>query len=241
MGLFFSDPVAFGKAFLTALIEPVNSLWFLHMLAIFYVVTRATREVPIWIMLLFALGMNTVYQAGWVHFDWVVANRFMDRFIYFYVGYVGAQLVFNGADRIRSNSFLLIAGLLIWAVVNWYFATLELHHVPVIAPIFGLVGAFAVCALAVLLAKHKTGNLIRYIGENSLVVYLTFYLPMKVTEKLLDRVGDPLGSVGLSTAIILVVAVGSPLIFARIIKNTRLAFLYERPAGLQLRSAAVPT
>ncbi|MHA7859667.1 MAG: acyltransferase family protein [Henriciella sp.] len=238
MGLFFSDPMAFGKAFLTALIEPVNSLWFLHMLAIFYVVTRVTRMVPIWIMLLVGLGLNTVYQAGWVHFDWVVANRFMDRFIYFYVGYVGAQLIFQGADRVRSNSVLLIAGLLIWAVINWYFATLDLHHVPLIAPVFGLVGAFAVCALAVLLAKHNVGHIIRYIGQNSLVVYLTFYLPMKATEKLLARIGDPLGSVGLSTAIIVVVAVGSPLIFARIVKNTRLAFLYERPAGFKFNKVA---
>lgn len=234
LGLVLSDPIMLVRVFFVSLIEPVNTLWFLHMLAIFYVVTRLTRALPVWLMLAVGLGLNTVYQAGLLSFDWTVANRFMDRFIYFYVGYAGAHLIFQGADRIRSNSNLLVIGLLVWGVINWYFAELDLHHVPFIAPIFGLVGAFAVCALGVLMAKHNIGWIVRYIGQNSMVVYLTFFLPMKVTEKIIERVGDPLGSVGLSTAIILVVAVGSPLIFERIIRKTPLNFLYKRPETFTL-------
>ena len=233
-GLLISDPVAFGQAFLVALIEPVTALWFLHMLAIFYVVTRLTRNVSVWVMLALGLAMNSAYQSGLVYFDWTAANRFMDRFIYFYVGYAGAHLIFKGADWLRPNSTLLAIGLLVWAVINWYFAELGLHHVALIAPIFGLVGAFAVCALGVLMAKHNIGGFIRYVGQNSIVVYLTFFIPMKVMEKVIDRLGDPLGSVGLSTAIILTFAVVSPLIFERIIRNTPLAFLYVRPQAVSI-------
>ncbi|MEL6416554.1 MAG: hypothetical protein AAFQ15_16600 [Pseudomonadota bacterium] len=118
--------------------------------------------------------------------------------------------------------------------MNWLFASMDMHHVPLVAPVFGLIGAFAVCALGVLMAKHNVGGIIRYVGQNSLVVYLTFYIPMKVTEKVIDRLGDPLGSVGLSTAIILFVAVMSPLIFARLIADTPLSFIYARPQRFKL-------
>lgn len=234
LDLLTTDPVGFGQAFLVSLIEPVNALWFLHMLAIFYVVTRLTRQVPVWIMLLIGLIMNTVYQSDLVSFDWTVANRFMDRFIYFYVGFVGAQLIFKSAERARSNSVVLVFGLIVWAIGNWYFSELGLHHVPLVAPVFGLVGAIAVCLIGVLLAKHNVGGAIRYVGQNSLVVYLTFYIPMKITEKIVHQFGDPLGSVGLSTAIILLVAVASPLLFAKLIRNTPLRFLYVRSEGFKI-------
>lgn len=240
MGLLFSDPMEFGMAFLRAFIEPVNALWFLHMLAIFYVVVRLTRHVPVWLMLIAGLAMNTVYQVGWIETDWTVVNRFLDRFIYFYVGYSFASLIFKGADLVRPNSRLLILGLLVWGIANWFFAEQDWHHVAVVAPIFGLIGAAAVCALGVLMAKHKVGNAIRYVGQNSLVVYLTFYIPMKVMEKVIDRLGDPLGSVGLSTMIILLVAIASPLIFAHLIKGTRLDFLYVRPEPARLKQPVVP-
>lgn len=234
-GLLISDPVGFGQAFFYAFVEPVNALWFLHMLAIFYVVARLTRHIPVWAMLLVGFAMNTVYQAGLFETDWSVINRFMDRFIYFYVGYVGAGLIFKGADFVRPHTRALILGLVVWGGSNWYFAEQDWHHVPVIAPIFGLIGAIAVCALGVLMAKHNVGNAIRYVGQNSIVVYLTFYIPMKITEKVIDRIGDPLGSVGLSTAIILVVAVASPLVFAYLIKGTPLNFLYVRPEPTRLK------
>lgn len=233
-GLLISDPIGFGQAFLTAFVEPVNALWFLHMLAVFYVVTRLTRKVPVGVMLLVGLALNTLVQSGVFQSDWTALNRFMDRFVYFYVGYAGAGLIFKGADFVRPHTKTLIIGLMIWGVTNWYFAELDLHHVPLIAPVFGLVGAFAVCALGVILAKHNIGNLLRYIGQNSIVVYLTFYIPMKVTEKVIERIGDPLGSVGLSTFIILTVAVLSPLVFERMIRHTPLSFLYVRPDTARL-------
>lgn len=235
MDVLFSDPVAFSKMVLIAVIEPVNALWFLHMLAIFYVVTRLTRKVPIWIMLAVGLALNTAYQAGIIDTDWTVANRFADRFVYFYVGYVAAHAIFRGAERIRENTPVLIAGLLIWGVANYYLASQGYHNLPILAPVIGLIGAAAVCALGVLMAKHNIGWAVRYVGQNSLVVYLTFYIPMKVTEKIIHKLGDPLGSIGLSTAIILFVAVASPLIFARIIRNTPLNALYERPTAFKLK------
>ena len=234
MDLLFSSPVDFSLAVLKATIEPVNALWFLHMLAIFYVFTRWTRKLPIWLMLGVGLALNSAYQADLIDTGWTVADRFADRFIYFYVGYVGAQFIFKSADMARRSTPILIGGLLAWGVANWWVASLDFHHLPILAPVIGLIGAGAVCALGVLMAKHGVGDIVRYVGQNSLVVYLTFYIPMKVTEKIIDRVGDPLGSIGFSTAIILVVAVGSPLIFARLVRGTPLNFLYVRPKDFKL-------
>lgn len=235
LDVLFADPIAFSKLVLIAVIEPVNALWFLHMLAIFYVVVRVTRNVPIWLMLGIGLALNTAYQAGLVETDWTVINRFADRFIYFYIGYVAAHAIFRWAERIRGNTSLLIGGLLVWGGANWYVASLGYHHLPLLAPLIGLIGAAAVCALGVVMAKHQVGQAVRYVGQNSLVVYLTFYIPMKVTEKVIDKIGDPLESVGLSTAIILFVAVASPLVFARLIRGTPLNVLYERPSAFKLK------
>ena len=38
-----ASPSQFLSAFAVALVDPINSLWFVHMLAIFYIVTRLLR------------------------------------------------------------------------------------------------------------------------------------------------------------------------------------------------------
>ena len=45
--LLVTSPGAFLATFAHALIEPINTLWFVHMLAIFYLVTRLLRHLPI--------------------------------------------------------------------------------------------------------------------------------------------------------------------------------------------------
>lgn len=233
-GTLIKEPLSFAKEFGTAFIAPVNALWFLHMLAIFYVFVRVTRNVPVWVMLIIGFAMNTANQSGLIATDSFVIEQFLDRFIYFYVGYVGAHAIFKIADAVRPQTLWVTIGLLVWGVTNWWFAKMGYHHVPVIAPIFGLIGAGAVCVLGVMMAKYKIGGAIRYVGQNSLIVYLTFFIPMKIGEKVFERIGEPLGSIGLATAIILVGAVVLPLIFARLIRNTPLNFLYVRPDFLKL-------
>lgn len=233
-GMLLGNPLEFVQSIAWAFIEPVGALWFLHMLAVFYIFVRVTRNVPTWMMVVFGVAMNTIYHSSIPETGAFVIDQFMDRFIYFYVGYAFAKHIFKIADDLRPQTSLIIGGLLVWGVVNWYFAKIGMHHVPVVAPIFGLVGAGAVCALGVLMAKYNVGNAIRYVGQNSLIVYLTFFIPMKFGEMVLTRVGEPLGSIGLATAIILVGAVAIPLIFARLIRSTPLNFLYVRPDFLKL-------
>jgi len=78
---------------------------------------------------------------------------------------------------------------------------------------------------------------LRYAGENSIVVYLAFFLPMAVTRSLL------LGfvpSLDLGTVALTVTAAGvvTPLMLHELVKNTHGRFLFKRPAWAKLQPPA---
>lgn len=232
--LLLTEPTYFIKICLFALFEPTNTLWFVHMLAVFYVATLILRSVPKLAVLAAAIGLQTLYQSGYIDTGWDVADRFCNRYIYFYLGYAGAPYIFRFAEFLSSRLWLVLVGLPLWAVANWYGVEAYLHNGPGSSLAMGFAGAIAICAISATLARFELATALRYIGQFSIVVYLTFFFPMKMMSKVFDQFGDPLGSIGLSSAIILAVAVISPLIFHRLIKDTKLNFLYERPDMFKL-------
>jgi len=142
--------------------------------------------------------------------------------------------VFAIADRLGRRIRLTAIVLPLWGVANWFLAQADAHYIPLVSLAMGLAGALAVCAVASALAAHSRLNLLGYVGRNSIVVYLTFFFPMRVMEKTLLALGAPAGSIGLACLLILIVAVASPLMFHRVIRGGPLAFLYERPRALRL-------
>ncbi|GAB5458918.1 MAG: acyltransferase family protein [Henriciella sp.] len=232
--ILFQHPMYFLKLCMIALFEPTNTLWFVHMLAVFYVVTWLLRSVPKLLVLGAAIGLQTLYQYGYVDTGWDVADRFCNRYIYFYLGYAGAPYIFQFADYLSSRLWLVLPALPVWAVFNWFAVEAGLHDGPGSSLALGFAGAIAVCAISATLARFQLATLLRYTGQFSIVVYLTFFFPMKVMSRVFDQFGDPFGSIGLSSAIILAIAVITPLIFHRMIKDTPLNFLYTRPDWLKL-------
>ena len=85
------------------------------------------------------------------------------------------------------------------------------------------------------MAKVELGGIIRHAGKHSIVIYLTFFLPMKAAQKGLAETGI-IADVGTASFLIMVFAIGAPLAFHRIIKGTPLIALYERPAFFRLRN-----
>jgi uncharacterized membrane protein YcfT len=95
-----------------------------------------------------------------------------------------------------------------------------------------------VVALSVLLSTTGVAKPLRYAGQNSIVVYLAFFLPMAATRTaLLKFAGLDLGIVSL---IVTAVAVIAPLVFFEAVKNTRLSFLFRRPDRARLTSPPLP-
>jgi uncharacterized membrane protein YcfT len=82
--------------------------------------------------------------------------------------------------------------------------------------------------------------MLRYAGENSIVVFLSFFVPMVVTRTLLLKV-PVIADVGSVALIVSAVSVLTPLIAYRVLKGTWLSFLYERPSWTSTVRKAAPS
>src|SRR5262249_19029894 len=148
--------------------------------------TRMVRRLPKWSVLLAAAALQIGHQALWFDTQSFIVNRFVDYFVFFFLGYAIHGVVFSIADQARARPWLTLGVLALWAGGNyWLPVGLGLHHLPVYGLMMGLSGAIAVVEIAALLSKWKSARFFRYCGQNSIVIYLTFFFPMTALERLL--------------------------------------------------------
>src|SRR5579872_5482587 len=84
-----------GYLYLESFIEPFGTLWFIYLLPVFFVVTKATRRWPsllIW-------GLAALLEMMHFSTGWTAIDEFGARFVYFYTGYLFAGRVFSLSDR----------------------------------------------------------------------------------------------------------------------------------------------
>jgi len=234
--LLVSEPVAFAGMFARALIEPINTLWFVHMLAVFYLVTRLVRSLPVLLVLGAAAVLHTAFAAGIIHTGWLVLDQFSNRYVFFFSGYAAAPWIFAMARRVAEWPRRSLAVLALWAVINGAMAMSDLHLRPGFSLVMGFAGAAAIVSIGSLLAQRGWARPLRYAGVNSIVVYLTFFFPKGVLSQIMMRT-VPEWDVSAVCLFITVVAVITPLVFHRLIRDTWLRFLYVRPAAFRLVAA----
>jgi uncharacterized membrane protein YcfT len=73
---------------------------------------------------------------------------------------------------------------------------------------------------------------LRYAGRISIVLYVSFVLPMAATRLLLLKSGL-VSDIGVVSLIVTIVAVAVPLALHWAVRGTWARFLYERPAALK--------
>jgi len=213
-----------GYLYLESFIEPFGTLWFIYLLPIFFVVTKATLRVPpilIW-------AVAAALEMAHISTGWTVIDEFAARFVYFYSGYLFAAYVFQLSGKARAYPALALAALALWAVGNGSLVHLGLSDWPVISLALGLAGASAIITVGVLLARMQWLDFIRYFGEHSIVIYLAFFLPMAATRTLLMKTAV-IHDVGTMSTIVTVVGVVGSVAIWWACRNSRLNFLFERP------------
>jgi uncharacterized membrane protein YcfT len=94
------------KFYLESFVEPFGTLWFIHLLPIFFVVTRLVRGVPVAAVWLVAAALEVAPIAT----GWTVIDEFAGRFVYFYTGYVLAPQIFRLAAEVQARPALALAG-----------------------------------------------------------------------------------------------------------------------------------
>jgi uncharacterized membrane protein YcfT len=215
-----------GLLYLESFIEPFGTLWFIYMLPVFFVVTKAVRKWPplvVW-------GILAALESAHVTTGWTVIDEFCARFVYLYSGYLFADYVFALSDRARARPALALAGLALWALVNGGLVAAGLSEWPLISLSLGLTGACAIVTIGTLLARARWLDFLRFCGEHSIVIYLAFFLPMAATRTLLLRSGL-IHDIGTVSLIVTAVGVLGALAIWRGALAAGANFLFERPAA----------
>jgi uncharacterized membrane protein YcfT len=215
-----------GLMYLESFIEPFGTLWFIYLLPVFFVVTKATRKLPPLAIWAVAAALEMAHVAT----GWTVIDEFGARFVYFYSGYWFACYVFALSDRARAQPALALGALALWALINGSLVVSGYSEWPLISLALGLAGACAIATLGTLLARMRWLNFLRYCGEHSIVIYLAFFLPMAATRTFLLREGL-IHDIGTISLIVTVMGVVGALAIWRMAQAAGANFLFERPAA----------
>lgn len=210
-------------------VEPVSTLWFIHALAIFFMVTRLLKNVPPIIL----MSSAVILYAAPIQTGWGAVDEFAGRYVFFVAGYLGAQYFFDLADYARENALRVFVGSIAAFVMVYFFVEAGIAT----RPLFGLLAAFGggAATISLLSVAADRGRLkwLAYIGQRSLYVYLAFFLPGAVVRIGLAKTGiiENADIIALTATI---VAVATPLIGFKLIEKTPLAFLFVRPQMFRL-------
>ena len=221
-------------AYLNGLVEPFGTLWFIYMLAVFFLVTKAAQSIPPLIVFVGAAILEAATKTGALATGHTLIDEFAARYVYFFAGYWFARHVFDLAASVsRKSALQILVGLVVWGVLNLIMVQSGLSLQPGISLVIGFVGAGAVIATGVLLSKFKFAAGLRYCGQNSIVIYLAFFLFMAGTRAVLLRYapGLNLSLMALSTT---TVGVVGPLLLFWVTRKTKLSFLFKRPNWAKL-------
>ncbi|MDE2446015.1 MAG: acyltransferase family protein [Alphaproteobacteria bacterium] len=225
------DIGAISLAFLMALVEPFGTLWFIYILAVFFIVVKLTQRAPA--IAVFAIG--AILEIATINTGWLLVDEFAARFVFFFTGYWMAKHVFQFAAWVNSKaSTMILAGLVTWGFGNHLLVSGGYASLPVVSLVLGFVGAGAVISSGVLLSKFKIADGVRYCGENSIVIYLAFFLFMAGSRTALLRFAPQL-DIGMVALLVTMVGVIGPLLLFWLTRNTGLSFLFRRPAWAKLR------
>jgi uncharacterized membrane protein YcfT len=215
-----------GFLYLESFIDPFGTLWFIYLLPVFFVVTKATRKLPpllIWAVLV-------LLETAHIETGWTAIDEFCGRFVYFYSGYICADYVFALSDRARARPPLALFGLALWAVINGGLVYFGFSEWPLISLLLGLSGACAIITTGTLLARAHWLDFLRFCGEHSIVIYLAFFLPMAATRTLLLHTGL-IHDIGTISLVVTIVGVVGALAIWRAALAVGANVLFERPAN----------
>ena len=218
-----------GRAYLESFWEPFGTLWFIYLLPIFFVVTKLARvgHIPQGVVWLIAAGL----EIATVNTGHTVIDEFAARFVYFYTGYIAASYLFDVADNVARERPRAIAWLFFWGALNGSLIANGYSEMPLVSLALGLLGAVAVITVASLMATTRAFRPLRYLGRNSIVIYLAFFLPMAATRVALLKTGI-IEDIGTISVLVTLAGILGALVWFWALRGTPLRFLFERPQRL---------
>jgi len=215
-----------------AFIEPFGTLWFIYLLPVFFLATRLLRPVPP----LFVFGVAAILEMAPIHTNWIMIDEFAARYVYFFAGYWLSTHAFRFASAMdKLSTPALLSALFVWGFAH----TTAYQNGYVTGAGYGIVAGFigvgAVISAGVFLSRFRVGKAIRFLGENSIVVYLAFFLFMATTRSLALRFAPELGPDAISLITTIAGVIG-PVVLFFLTRNSPFRFLFRRPAWAHLNT-----
>lgn len=231
------DPVEWVRLYLLGYIEPFGTLWFIYLLAIFFVVTKLLKDMNKWVL----WGGVAFLCVLPIHTGWVTIDEFASRYVFFVTGYLVPHFAFSWAERSAEKPLmgLGVFGLFVGANLAAFLSGWS--HLPGAGLILGLTGSFAVIGFVSILAHNRLAGILTFFGANSLKIYLAFFLPMVVSRVILLKLQPYLGlEPNVMALIITATAVATPLIMYEVARRIGADFLFERPDWARLQAKRTP-
>ena len=234
-------PGELASLFAMSFVEPFGTLWFIYMLPVFFVITRLLKRFH-WALV---LGAAAVLEILPVHTGWLMLDEFAARYVYFLAGYMFANRIFDLSDWAIANHGKALLLLLAWflgnavmtftpmptslAALSGHEGVTHLSDLPIVSLVLGAAGAIAVIVLTSLLSRIRGTDFLGYLGKNSIVVYLAFFLPMAVSRAILLKFA-PFLDIGTISLLVTICGVVGPVILLAVINWTGFGgFLFKRP------------
>jgi uncharacterized membrane protein YcfT len=219
-----------AEAYALGFVEPFGTLWFIYILAIFFVAAKLVKNLPP--LLVFAIA--AVLESAPIDTGHLLIDEFASRFVYFFAGYWLAKYIFDLATLIsKRNITTIFAGLIIWGVCNYLMVHKGYAILPGMSLVMGFIGATAVISAGVVLSKTRIASAIRYCGENSIVIYLSFFLFMAGTRSVILKFMPNL-DLGLTALMVTLAGVSGPILLFWLTRRNKFSFLFERPDWAKL-------
>jgi hypothetical protein len=207
-------------------------MWFIYVLPIFFVLTKFLHDRKVNMVVVWVVA--ALLETARVHTGWVVIDEFCWRWVYFLSGYLFARHIFLAADWAKAHVAVALTIIVGWFAMNTYAvfgpnpfsASGSIAEMRLISLALGFAGAIAVVIIAALLQAGNLLRFIRYCGQNSIVIYLAFFLTLTPLQYVVRKLGFDLGW---SILAVTAISVAFPLLLERLVRNTKLNFLFVRP------------
>jgi uncharacterized membrane protein YcfT len=220
------------ESYLVSYIEPFGTLWFIYLLAVFFVATKLMRRVPAGLVFVGATLLHVLAPKT----GFTLPDEFASRFVSFYTGYVAAPYIFRFADEVASRPLVLVASaLVVWTALEAVAVYSGIADIPVVDLVVSYIGIGAVIALSVALVGTAPGHVLGYCGLHSIAIYLAFTVfmgPVRVVA--LKLTGGEYGALVALAATL--AGVAGSLLLRRLVEGTALGFLFKRPDRFKIAS-----
>jgi uncharacterized membrane protein YcfT len=228
-----SDPVT---TLALALILPGSLTWFLYALALFAIVCKLIRRVPVWLQLPVAGALSALAGAEVVQFESGPWTRIARYFFFFLLGWHARGLVQRVAAS--SNALKVVAAAAGCVVAAAAAVVLDLQPVPGVALALNIAAVTFGVLFAAWISRYRIGRPLVALGRQTLPVYLLHIFWLAAVMVGLQYLDVPVVAAYLLPAVMAVVLTALSLVTHRLLVRAHAPWLFALPARLAYRPPA---